>query len=125
MTLSAGAASSSAFKPKRKEMITSGIGALGLAIDVVRKRTLFNQTRIQPKKLTPREEEILGWLGQCKDGPTVALILGIGSKTVEYHLANAMRKLEVNNRAELVREAIRLGLCECPCPRCTLKAVAA
>jgi len=64
MTLSAGAASSSAFKPKRKEMITSGIGALGLAIDVVRKRTLFNQTRIQPKKLTPREEEILGWLGQ-------------------------------------------------------------
>src|SRR5829696_4754910 len=51
------------------------------------------------EELTPREEEI-------------ASILHLSEKTVENHRANAMRKLGMRDRVELVRYAIRRGLIE-------------
>ena len=62
--------------------------------------------------LSVRELEVIRW---CKDGksyPEIAQILGISSKTVEFHIANAMRKLGVNQKISAIIEAARLGLIE-------------
>ena len=42
----------------------------------------------------------------------IAEILHLSEKTVENHRANAMRKLGMRDRVELVRYAIRRGLIE-------------
>jgi DNA-binding NarL/FixJ family response regulator len=42
----------------------------------------------------------------------IAEILHLAEKTVESHRANAMRKLGMRDRVELVRYAIRRGLIE-------------
>ena len=42
----------------------------------------------------------------------IAAILHLSEKTVENHRANAMRKLGMRDRVELVRYAIRRGLIE-------------
>lgn len=95
------------------------------ATDVVRHRTLSNQPGELKETLTNREQEVLKWVVGGKDVPTVGLILGIQAKTVESHLTNVMRKLDVHGRADLVVEAIRLGFVECPCAGCQRKVVAA
>lgn len=60
--------------------------------------------------LSARELEVIRW---CKDGksyPEIAQILGISTKTVEFHIANAMRKLGVNQKISAIVEAARQGL---------------
>lgn len=60
--------------------------------------------------LSLRELEVIRW---CKDGksyPEIAQILGISTKTVEFHIANAMRKLGVNQKVSAILEAVRRGL---------------
>jgi DNA-binding CsgD family transcriptional regulator len=42
----------------------------------------------------------------------IAAILHLSERTVENHRANAMRKLGMRDRVELVRYAIRRGLIE-------------
>jgi len=77
---------------------------------------------------TPRESEILSWLGQGKDIPSIVIILNstrkISQKTVEIHVSNVMRKLDLHNRSEIVLAAIRLGLAPCPCADCRLQEAA-
>jgi LuxR family quorum sensing-dependent transcriptional regulator len=68
--------------------------------------------------LSPREVEIVTWLAQGKQVQDVATILSISAHTSATHLANAMRKLGICNRAELTYEAIRLGIVPCPCREC-------
>lgn len=63
-------------------------------------------------QLSQRELEVIEW---CKDGksyPEIAQILGISTKTVEFHIANAMRKLGVNQKISAIVEAVRRGLIE-------------
>ncbi len=42
----------------------------------------------------------------------IAELLGLAEKTVENHRSNAMHKLGMRDRVELVRYAIRRGLIE-------------
>ena len=48
--------------------------------------------------LTPREREILEWLGQGKGNPEIGLILGISLHTVKRHVEKILAKLGVENR---------------------------
>lgn len=55
-------------------------------------------------KLTPREEEILGYLIECRHTSEICEELSISTGTVKTHIHNIYMKLEVNTQAELMRE---------------------
>lgn len=52
--------------------------------------------------LSPREEEILPWLSEGKTNVEISKILGISSFTVKNLLQRIMKKLNVNNRTQVV-----------------------
>jgi len=62
--------------------------------------------------LTPREDEIVKLVAEAHTTRQIAEILHLSEKTIENHRANAMRKLGMRDRVELVRYAIRKGLIE-------------
>jgi DNA-binding NarL/FixJ family response regulator len=64
------------------------------------------------EELTPREEEIVKLVAEAHTTKQIAGLLHLSEKTVENHRANAMRKLGMRDRVELVRYAIRRGLIE-------------
>jgi len=64
------------------------------------------------EELTPREEEIVKLVAEAHTTREIAELLHLSEKTVENHRANAMRKLGMRDRVELVRYAIRRGLIE-------------
>jgi DNA-binding NarL/FixJ family response regulator len=64
------------------------------------------------EELTPREEEIVKLVAEANTTKEIAELLHLSEKTVENHRANAMRKLGMRDRVELVRYAIRRGLIE-------------
>lgn len=55
-------------------------------------------------KLTPREIEILKCLVQCQHTSEICDELNISMGTVKTHIHNIYMKLEINTRAELIRE---------------------
>lgn len=63
-------------------------------------------------ELTPREEEIVKLVAEANTSREIAEMLHLSEKTVENHRANAMKKLGMRDRVELVRYAIRQGLIE-------------
>ncbi len=63
-------------------------------------------------ELTPREEEVVKLVAEAHTNKEIAELLGMAEKTAENHRSNAMRKLGMRDRVELVRYAIRRGLIE-------------
>jgi len=63
-------------------------------------------------ELTPREQEVVKLVAEAHTNKEIAEILHLAEKTVENHRSNAMRKLGMRDRVELVRYAIRKGLIE-------------
>jgi DNA-binding CsgD family transcriptional regulator len=57
-------------------------------------------------KFSKREKEVAELLLKGKSNKQIALALGISENTVEYHLRNIFKKLQVNSRIEVV---LRLG----------------
>lgn len=55
-----------------------------------------------PPDLTRREREVLDWLQQGKTGPEIAMILDCAVRTVEKHIQNLYRKLDIRDRASLI-----------------------
>lgn len=60
--------------------------------------------------LTPREQEILKLIAEGKTNQQIADILIISLKTVQTHRAHIMEKLDMHDRTELVKYAIRKGI---------------
>jgi len=60
--------------------------------------------------LTPREREVLQLIAEGKSTKQVAEVLGITVKTAESHRSRIMTKLEIHEKAGLVRYAIKRGL---------------
>ncbi|MBI2460697.1 MAG: response regulator transcription factor [Candidatus Rokubacteria bacterium] len=71
-------------------------------------RVKEGQPAVDP--LTDREREILRLIAEGLTSKEIAAKLAISPYTVERHRANAMAKLNLHNRAELIRYAIRKGL---------------
>jgi two-component system response regulator NreC len=63
-------------------------------------------------ELTERELEVLGYLAEGLTNDQIADRLVISKHTVARHRENLMRKLNLHNRSELVKYAIRKGLIE-------------
>ncbi|WP_375309757.1 response regulator transcription factor [Bradyrhizobium sp. A5] len=60
--------------------------------------------------LTPREQLVAKLVAEGYSNKGISVILGLSVKTTEAHRAAAMRKLDVNSTAGLVRYAARVGL---------------
>jgi two-component system, NarL family, response regulator NreC len=63
-------------------------------------------------ELTGREREVLTMVAWGHTNKEIASVLGITVKTVETHKMNAMQKLEIGSRADLVRYALAQGWLE-------------
>jgi two-component system response regulator DegU len=60
--------------------------------------------------LTPREMEILKYIGQGYLNKQIAAELGISEQTIKNHVTSILRKLNANARTEAVVLALRQGL---------------
>jgi two-component system, NarL family, response regulator DegU len=60
--------------------------------------------------LTPREMEILKYIGQGYLNKQIAVELGISEQTIKNHVTSILRKLNANARTEAVVLALRKGL---------------
>jgi DNA-binding NarL/FixJ family response regulator len=56
-----------------------------------------------PKALTPRERDVLGYVALGHSNKFVGYMLGLAPSTVAGHLESAARKLGVSSRLELIR----------------------
>ena len=63
-------------------------------------------------RLTAREREVLQWATRGKSTWEIGEILGIGRRTVEEHVATAVRKLGATNRSHAIAVALRDKLIE-------------
>lgn len=75
-------------------------------------RDVLERGQDAESELTPREEEIVKLVAEANTSREIAQMLHLSEKTVENHRANAMKKLGMRDRVELVRYAIRQGLIE-------------
>jgi DNA-binding NarL/FixJ family response regulator len=62
--------------------------------------------------LSPREREILQLIAEGHSNKQIAEILCISIKTVQAHRTNIMAKLDLHDRSELVKYAIRKKIIE-------------
>lgn len=59
--------------------------------------------------LSGRELQCLEWVSRGKTSWEIGVILSLSERTVNFHLMNASRKLNVYSRQAAVAQAIRLG----------------
>ncbi len=69
-----------------------------------------SKTRVST--LTPRELEVLRYLARGLSKKEIANTMHLSVKTVDNHSASLMSKLDIHDRVELARFAIREGLAE-------------
>ena len=62
--------------------------------------------------LSPREHEVLQLIAEGYTNKQIAEILSIAIKTVQSHRTNIMAKLDLHDRSELVKYAIRKKIIE-------------
>jgi len=60
--------------------------------------------------ITPRQREILKMIAMGHTNREIAASLNISVRTVEVHRFNLMRRLNVRNVAQLLRQALHQGL---------------
>jgi DNA-binding NarL/FixJ family response regulator len=62
------------------------------------------------ESLTPRQQEVLQFLGEGLSTKDIAGKLQVSSRTIESYRAQLMKRLEIHDLAGLIRYAIRMGL---------------
>lgn len=60
--------------------------------------------------LTARETEMLKWCADGKTSDEIAIILNLTKRTVDFHIANAINKLNVTNKTAAAVKAIQLNI---------------
>lgn len=89
---------------------TFGAGLAGLLLGEYRRLAAAPSTPDDKPRLTERETEVLRLVAKGLTAKQVATRLVLSHRTVQNHVQNAMAKLQVHNRAALVRYAIEAGL---------------
>lgn len=76
------------------------------------KRGTVKTPKSKLELLTPREQEVLRLIGRGMSRIEIAKTLSRSPKTIDGHRELIMKKLDIHDRGELVRFAIREGLVE-------------
>ena len=66
--------------------------------------------RTRGDSLSPREQEVLRYVAMGHTKRSIAELMGLSIKTVEGHTDHLMKKLDIHNKVDLARYAIREGL---------------
>ena len=64
------------------------------------------------KPLSDRQRQVVRLISEGRTSREIGDLLGISTNTVERHRQDAMAKLHLHNRAELIKYAVRKGLIE-------------
>ena len=72
--------------------------------DAERQRQSAEESQIGQRlaRLTPREKEVMQMMVTGKASKVIAIDLGISERTVEFHRANIMKKMQARTLAELI-----------------------
>lgn len=81
-----------------------------LLVEDYRELAKVGKSRDTSEQLTGREREILKLLAEGHSTPEIARMLVISPKTVERHKTNLMAKLDIHNRLDLFKYALRKGI---------------
>ena len=65
-------------------------------------------------QLSPREKQCLSWTAHGKSSWDIGKIMCITENTVNFHVKNAMRKLNTSSRTVAAIKAVQRGLIEPP-----------
>jgi DNA-binding NarL/FixJ family response regulator len=86
-------------------------GVSNIIVSQFTNRLREERVRSHPgRTLTPREHEVLRCIAQGKTSRTIAAELTLSVRTVNTHRANLMQKLDIHEKAGLVRYAIQNGI---------------
>jgi FixJ family two-component response regulator len=98
-------------KPLREQDLLDAVQA-GLQRDRARRESdrSLSGLRTQFEQLTPREQEVIGYVTAGLMNKQIAGELGVSEITVKVHRGNIMRKMGAKSLAELVRMADTLGV---------------
>jgi FixJ family two-component response regulator len=98
-------------KPYRKEDL---LAAIRLSIERDRaaraRRASAQALRERYERLTPREREVMALVVAGQLNKQIAGELATSERTIKFHRAHMMQKMEAESLAELVRMAAELGL---------------
>lgn len=61
-------------------------------------------------ELTPRECEVLKWSAAGKTAEEISMILNVTPRTINFHIARCISKLDVVNKTQAVAKALLLGM---------------
>ena len=90
------------------------LDAIQVALDRARvreeKERSVSELRKKFETLTPREQEVMGWIAGGLLNKQVAAEIGVTEITVKVHRGNVMRKIAAKSFADLVRMAELLGV---------------
>ena len=73
-------------------------------------RSRARRDSISPFPLTAREREVLALLAEGLQDREIGSLFGISTRTVECHVTNLLRKLDVPNRVAAAALAVRAGM---------------
>ncbi|WP_117212191.1 response regulator [Allorhizocola rhizosphaerae] len=85
-------------------------GLAGLVLGEYRRLAAAPATTDDTPRLTERETEVLRLVAKGLSYRQIAERLVLSHRTVQNHVQNTLRKLQLHNRAELVRYVIERGL---------------
>ena len=91
------------------EQVLAGRRYLSSAIASKMMDTWLNTEGVEEAKLSEREREVAGLVGQGLENPEIAEQLCIAKVTVRSHLLRIQRKLGLKNRVAIARYAISQG----------------
>ena len=84
--------------------------AVGQSVKKQPEKDEEERIRKQLALFTPRERQVLEYIVAGEPNKRIAHYVGLRKKTIEYHRAKIMRKLEAKSLADLVRKTMMVGL---------------
>ena len=95
-------------EPETLVAAVRAVAAGGTFIDPAVSRVLSE--RAAPDDLTARELDVLREVALGRSNPEIASVLGVSDETVKTHVAHLLAKLQVENRAQAIVQALKRGL---------------
>jgi FixJ family two-component response regulator len=90
------------------------LDAVQIALERDRARRAENQALLEVRahfeSLTPREQQVIGFVTAGLMNKQIAAELGVSEITVKVHRGSVMKKMQARSLADLVRMADALGL---------------
>jgi DNA-binding CsgD family transcriptional regulator len=86
------------------------VQAVDYARDIARNVTATQKALRTLDELTPREREVAVLIARGRSNGEIAAELVVSKRTVESHVSKILSKLDITNRAQIVRWGIETGL---------------